>query len=480
MTQQLSQRVAPPNVRLTPRDLLFFNLLRKQTVNQVAGGFDHDFWSVDVLRATHHYPAIWHASLALAAMHERMRILDNTTVARTMRREHYTFALKQYNLAIQEIIAITNQPVLNAADQETLLLASALFAGLCCAQGDINQAIKHAINALEFCQQWQFWDQARHISGERRACILRVDSLVTLMSHFELQFINRLKGVSTPQSSQSKGMAPKCFRTPFSSATDAYYEFQPLLTSLIGLWSHTELKPVTLRHSPATEMRYAHRIEFDNWRRKFDDFVHSERCTEEDSEGVLILRLLLVGAKVALEADFQQGEIVFDQYRSTFEQVVSLAEELVNLHASRAEGWDWKYPLFSYSIFICESLLWVGTGCRDPTIRRRIIDVLQKWPHRDGIWDSRLIAAIVETTMRLEESGWSQNKEDQCECMLGAFICNNHRVVGHEVAFLKDGEAEVTIKTVGDWKHGRPGTTVMLCWLNGTSVDLVPCGKLTS
>lgn len=68
MPQGLSSSPAPVDVRPSPMDMRIFDLLRTETIPQIAGPFDQAFWTVDVLQACRQHPAVWHGSLALAAM----------------------------------------------------------------------------------------------------------------------------------------------------------------------------------------------------------------------------------------------------------------------------------------------------------------------------------------------------------------------------------------------------------------------------
>lgn len=70
-----------PNIIQTPAGLpcssterQLFYLLCTGTVDQVTGSFDNQFWTRDVLLASQTSPAIWYATTAFAAMHQRMKM----------------------------------------------------------------------------------------------------------------------------------------------------------------------------------------------------------------------------------------------------------------------------------------------------------------------------------------------------------------------------------------------------------------------
>lgn len=441
-----------------------FDLLRSETVQQVAGSFDQPFWVVDVLRATQAYPAIWHANLALAAIHDTVKTSGNSDTYQKSKRERYI--LKHYTASINDLIAITRQESLSTANQEAVLLASMLLTALCCQRGDINQAIIHARNGLQLFHQWRFWEQTRFPESSL-GCILNTSSIATVIDHFELQFVNRLTYITIPCRG-TPGLPPRCSATAFNSVTSAYFELQPLMTSLMALWQHAHLGVFEGLPQPARELRYAHQLESVAWKLKFDAFLNSGQLKETDIEGILILQLLWSGFDVCLKANIYEGETAFDTFQPSFEYMVTRAEELREiLSKKRSTQSSDTPPLFSFSMSISEMLFWSGNGCRDGPTRRRIVNLLRTWPQSDGIWDPRLLAAITEVSMNLEESGWSQDeasKPASCVCIAGVTICNDHRVNGHRVEFLPDGRAKVILKTVADMKANTLGYEVILSW----------------
>lgn len=464
LTRQPKLALAPSNIRSTLQDVSMFDLLRSETVQQVAGSFDQPFWAVDVLRATQAYPAIWHANLALAAVHDTAKTSGNSDASHRSTRERYI--LKHYTASINDLIAITRQGSLSTANQEAVLLASMLLTALCCQRGDINQALIHARNGIQLFHQWRFWEQT-HFSGSPRGCILNAASIATIMDHFELQFVNRLTHITIPCRG-IPGIPPRCSETPFDSVTSAYFELQPLISSLMGLWQHAHLGVSEGSPQPARELRYAHQLESEAWKVKFDTFIHSSQLKETDLEGILILQLLWSGLDVCLKANIYEGETAFDMFQPSFEYMVTRAEQLREMLSKKTSTQNTDTPpLFSFSMSISEMLFWSGNGCRDGPTRRRIIDLLRTWPQSDGIWDPRLLAAITEASMNLEESGWSQDEASKpagCVCVAGVTICNDHRVNGHSVEFLPDGRAKVVLKTVADIKANTSGYEVILSW----------------
>lgn len=73
LTQRPRTTLGPVGVKLNLSDMSMIDALRFQIVELIAGSFDHAFGAIDVLRACQVQPAIWHASLAMTALHQSRR-----------------------------------------------------------------------------------------------------------------------------------------------------------------------------------------------------------------------------------------------------------------------------------------------------------------------------------------------------------------------------------------------------------------------
>ena len=103
-----------------------FCFFRERTAPQLAGYFASESWDCLLPLSTHYQPAIRHAVVALAALHERFENNDNSILSSNYDIARGGFALQQYNRAISCLI----KPVKGRADQrlDVALIACILFA----------------------------------------------------------------------------------------------------------------------------------------------------------------------------------------------------------------------------------------------------------------------------------------------------------------------------------------------------------------
>ena len=115
-----------PDILGDPIERRSFQFFRCRTAPQLAGYFVSTFWDSLVPLATHYQPAIRHAVVALASLHERFEKNDNSIHSSNYDIAQGGFALQQYNRAISCLI----QPVAIGGQQEldVSLVACILFA----------------------------------------------------------------------------------------------------------------------------------------------------------------------------------------------------------------------------------------------------------------------------------------------------------------------------------------------------------------
>ena len=140
-------RVALP--KKNDQELRSYRYFLDVTAPAIAGVFEVEFWLTYIPRACHLDPAMWHAVVALGAVHEvSINIRGNTVYNGS------TFALQQINAAINYLI----RPRMPCSPQEEkwrALTASVVFTYLCSFQGLHSDATIHLTAAKNLIQELQ-------------------------------------------------------------------------------------------------------------------------------------------------------------------------------------------------------------------------------------------------------------------------------------------------------------------------------------
>jgi hypothetical protein len=175
--------VIPSNPRvLLPRnnseELRSYSFFVDVTAPMMAGVFDADFWLTDVPQACHLDPAIWHAVVSLAAVHE-------ASISAKEQNPAPKFAIQQFNAAIRHLVHIPSfrtQP----EEKRRAVTASILFVYLCSIQGLHSEALVHLEAAKKLIREAKEGSEAT-ATGVHTVELLTSGPLPSMVANLEIQ-----------------------------------------------------------------------------------------------------------------------------------------------------------------------------------------------------------------------------------------------------------------------------------------------------
>lgn len=429
---------------------------------EITGIFDQGFWTVEVLQATSTYPAIWHGCLALAAIHKRQRLMPADTSIKHARKRLYVFALQQYNLSLSHLMVIIRNRAPIYSQRETMLFCCLLFTGICSLLGDPKPALMHTKGGLQMYYEWKFYKELDspspdNTTGKR---IFSPEALNAIISSSEVQMITRVGGQYTPKWRREQ-MLQRCSRRPFKSVSQAYLELQPLASGLLEVMRFSgvpsEIRPIEAQ----PDVFFQHRQELSLWKHKLDVLRAQNKSQGLSLDGFDLVEVNWLALHMCLRATANADEVAWDQFLPDFTRIMDVYEDVVQRATkSRIEKRE-AGSVFSLTSVMCEMLAFVGSNCRDRIVRRRAIALLKKWPQKDGIWDTGLIATMCEAKAQIEE-GAALCPDKNCPCIVEDFICNDHRIASSPMEFDDDGNTIIQLTTVREWKMGKPGKKLVL------------------
>ncbi|KAG5944851.1 hypothetical protein E4U53_006808 [Claviceps sorghi] len=463
--------LAPVATTPSQQDMRMFHLMRTEALQKMTGSFDYHFWALDVLKAAHIYPAIWHLCLAFAATYERLRISGQSPASAGARHESRVYALEHQNASIQEVVKLVGGASLSRLDKEALVLVNTLYAGLCSIDGELAESAGHFINALKF-----FSELERSASGDvmspspsPSSCSSSYptssSTLISQETYTKLHYTNRSSwGSMLPLRKQTR-IHEDPPTQPFLSLQAAYLEFLVILSDLQDLSGypsryHGDLSPV---------VREAYQKTLVDWETRYLTLKFSSEFAADDRERMSAMELWLVVAKLVADGSLDPCSSVCSVPQFVIEEIVSAADSVLELQAHKIKQ-DADFSFFIFSPSLHRLLFWVGHGYQDSQMRRVIVAIMRKWPRREPFWDTRHMAAILETIMLFEESGIQLQQSDglesaaECGCILGAPSCPQHRIARFGIRSMREGESMLAIKTVTDCEEGLPGQEIKIGW----------------
>ncbi|KAG6019875.1 hypothetical protein E4U41_003049 [Claviceps citrina] len=476
-------------------DMRMFHLMRTEAVQQMAGSFDYRFWALDVLRAAHVYPAIWHSCLAFAATYERLRIPVQAADSARARHECYMYALQHQNASIQEVVRLVGGTGrLSRLDKEALVLVNTLYAGRCSIDGELAESARHFVNALKFFSELQ-----RSTAGDvppaatldtvaassssssssssspappappspspspsSSSLSSSTSSLISQETYTKLHYTNRSSwGSMLPLRKQTR-IHQDPPTQPFLTLQAAYLEFLVILSDLQDLSGY----PSRYHGNMSPAMREAYRKTLFDWESRYLAFKFTSEFGAQEQERMSAMELWLAVAKLVADGTLDPCANVCSVPQVVLEDIIAAAEAVLELQAQKIrQHADFSFFIFSPSLH--RLLFWVGHGYQDSQMRRMIVAIMRKWPRREPFWDTRHMAAILETIMLFEESGLQAQQADGtsvCGCVVGAPSCPQHRVARFGIRSMKEGESMLAIKTLTDCEEGLPGREIRIGW----------------
>ena len=413
----------PPHQALpfgTDREYHYFQVFREKLVPQLAGAFVTPIWDHLVLQLCHNEPFVRDAVIALAAL------TMSSTVARSespTHASHYECALRQYDRALSDMRKVM---LAGNCSLRELLIGCLLVFCFESYQGNQDVAIAQASSGYKLLQESRSGSRT-HIQNTPLE-----DELIHTFSRLDLHVMTVLDvdgleahQIGKDEAADTVAAMPEMFADLVQAqmywemvqrrAAHVIHMTTASITGGIGACVYhvvkgeddqkTDFGPSL--HTPFTaftvssETHYEltkHAHELRRWRTAFRALLVSLDSNIKNTAAVLEVNAS--ATQVLLEALLIENECALDKSLPEFKTILSLTKAFLQDNSARLQ------PV-GYSIELCvlPAMYVVVQMCRDKAVRQEILKLLRSHPRREGIWDSRLIAAIGAWIKDIEEGG---------------------------------------------------------------------------
>ncbi|TQV95223.1 hypothetical protein IF1G_06210 [Cordyceps javanica] len=513
LTRQPVQAVFPAGIETGGYELEMFAVFRNETVHKLGGAFNRDFWAVDVPRAAQAYPALWHASLALAAVQQRVESLvdddddddddhdhdhdHDATInepALAIPRQHYVFALAQFNKSIACMAdRLRRADPLTYADKEMVMLTNVLYIGICNILGDLKQAIVHLKNTIDLIGEFRFGEDMTAHKSPRG--ILRYPELLAVLAYIDGQ-------------SGDFDEVPDRFEREYVISVPSYDSFSSMTEVYLGFLviMYDGLKPLNYTDSCTYQARISILSgKLEEYRVRLADYESRLLQTglpKADARCIAEIRLFLRYFDVyfgtwacTTRAGYIKAERQFEVLLDDIQQVLQgrqrEAEEERHRRGPEPQQEEEAPPAPSLRARVREFSFCVSPGALlheiarvayTAPVRFRTQALMKRFPFKEGVLDSGFLAARHEAfthfmlrapqrTLPAQRRGspalrWYADTASGpdgpfdgcrgCECIEGLFVCRDHRV---QYFLLEDinGEQYVRLQSRYDRRYGLEG-----------------------
>ncbi|PWY68511.1 hypothetical protein BO94DRAFT_527638 [Aspergillus sclerotioniger CBS 115572] len=383
--------------KLTSDEQRCISFFQNRVGPSIVGYFDCVLWQRLVLQISQSEPAAFHAVVAFSAVYADYETRGLPRKPDEMDNSLQRFALDQCARAYSRLNSrsASQDPGLH----DITLVCCVLFIMVEWMRGQYSTASIHMKNGLRIIQQDQTLTAASAaFSSVLSQCI--ADSLASLniqSTYFGIDDSIKPQQPPTPRKSTSPPLDDKTFHT----LLDARLTFEPLISEIFHFHlSTSNLSPsdLTLNYGPLSDTQFALSSRLNRFAIALESFsiVSFNQLTRNAQRTIHTMHLhhqvLSILVNLTLLTN-DEDETVLNFYTPSFERAISLAESIIASFTNR--------PSVCLDMGIILPLSFTATKCREPHVRARALDVLSSWPHREGPWESSVIAEYASRSSAL-------------------------------------------------------------------------------
>ncbi|EXJ75401.1 uncharacterized protein A1O5_02097 [Cladophialophora psammophila CBS 110553] len=428
-----------------------------RTALELAGAFQPDFWLATILPLARQETSVRHALIALSSMHEHFAGVDHFSPTGGV-----DFALNHYGKAMREVVKLKQSQLDRRFDYA--LVTCALFSALESIQGQYHEACNHAVSGIRILAEEQRSPSATtKQTGIPRETLTRV---FIAMGRQIMEIGDPNFPTPRPELYRTKTAIPMPDQFTSHEHALLHMEFLLADLVEYAYRAETLVNQGPLSDDVAlcllTEF-HAIKIQFGKWQAAFDAFSSVDaneysRETPESSSSTasspsgehfrqprspafLILRAyqaLMIAFLVRIE---RNDEAAFNDFGPQFWTALDAVEEFIQCTSTFVNPVDSWYsstgrpsdpttstststsnltpqsfsqpshvgqsrtvrPTFSLALGIVPTLFLIASRTFDIALRDKALALLRMCNRREGLWDSRLAASLVDRVIELRD-----------------------------------------------------------------------------
>ncbi|KAF5613565.1 uncharacterized protein FSUBG_774 [Fusarium subglutinans] len=375
ISQALSQYPWDRSRSASPTNLTLFDVFRTLTAPSTASFIPSQFWTRELLQLAHSEPAVWHATLALGALHQRHELFWQGRGCHSGEKL-WSQANENYGRAIT--------CARDVKDPTQLLALSLALLSVTNMMGRWSESQVHIMAGHRLLSQ------AGHGSETSGAAeiLTRLDLMAMTFSDSSAPYPYKL--------------APRTVWIDEYMKTAEIESYGQAGTALFGMMRRLMMLSETTapgdEEGAAKDLVMLHLTMEDlaSWENKMAQFER-KHPNPHDETGAVSIRMYHTMLRMFLSGGAFGPETRWDRFLGHYERILTLAETLwSNTPPSQVQS-----PLSLESGFIVPVFM-VTQRCRHPWLRRRAISFLYKIKRQEGMWHSDGAAAVGQRIMEIE------------------------------------------------------------------------------
>lgn len=404
---------------------LYISFFHNKTAAVLAGYFDSSFWERLVLQVSVSEPAVRHAIAALGSLHEyheRNRLFKTKV---SLENGQSLFSLEQYTKSVYHLNRYLCTEKFPSID--IILICCVLFITLESFQGNSESTTRHLLSGSKIISDWQ--------SDQRKTkSTVFQDDLFPIFTRLKIQVKSLLDtnvlqvdpraptSITAPSEFFNLREARNCLYLLMNDIFDLIQNSETYVTvSTLGdeIWDEKAAEMASAAEEQTfmfsssrspNELDCAHEKRNNletlllQWLSTFDSFLSqsNSRMKSQDLCAAALLKIHYICGWIFLKTGHNHLETTYDKYLSYFEKIVNLSQSLVE--DSAPDSYNSKHLDLWFDLGIIGPLYFTASRCRDPSIRRKAVQLLQSHGLEGG-GDAEGAAIVAQRLIALEEEG---------------------------------------------------------------------------
>ena len=375
---------------------------RNVCVESFSDFFKDDLWQNFILQQILTQDCIRHGAAAVAALHRSLAFptLDSQSSKGTSIQKN---AFANYTKAIKLLAtSLAN----NSASFELACVACVLFMSFEVFRGNDTGAVVHIEAGSRILKDFASASFAGRSSDDLKY-ILRAFSRIDIQaSTFSTDYI-------------TQALIPPVVPATISNNLEAREVLDAIIALMFSfIFPNPNLMEVPHRTLPEIELpqyladRVLHITDLlDSWSIKFERFaaINSIRFGPQEHASATALRIAHLTAWVYIHTYHNMYQTSYDKFNPQFLHIIELVTAIMEFSAGKNNHGGMRV---AFDIGIIQPLYFLALKCRDRSIRRTAIALLEK-SGREGVWDGISMAAIARFVMEKEEECLPAWDDDQ-------------------------------------------------------------------
>ena len=353
----------------TSQELRSLEYFRCATANKLSDWLTESFWKYQIPQCGSHEPSLWHAMIAVAAVHEQFTIL-NAAIPGDPRLDpnaleaQRQFADKHHNMAISELSKLL---AARPESSEIALINCALFVILDFVRGNFPTAVLHLHNGMEILGKWRKeLDFPFMVEGSLESNILKV------FHHLSFQTEPNDYHLDVDEC-PDYGPDPNGFTGLLGAQISIEHLSQQSLR-LIRLGAVISLNPQDFdRISSFDREREEHMARLGSWSQRLGMLLSSlgDDLTSEEEESINELRIMHLSSLMWLGAGLGCAS---SDVKDGCDTIADLADTLHDWRYRRGLPDNWTR--FGWEAGVLPPVYFIATKCQDSRLRKKAVALL--------------------------------------------------------------------------------------------------------